>query len=72
MNPTTHPCCPTCCRPMATAMRWARLVEPDDAVIIELDAQGDLANLEEQQAMDVSCTCGASVRVGRDFPQAAA
>ena len=65
--------CPACGRSIASALQWSRAVEPNGALVIDLDAAGTLKRILDDPTVDIQCGgCGCNVRIGRDVPLAAA
>lgn len=73
MKNLNHTSCPACGRSMALALGWARAVEPNGTMVLDLDAAGTLKKVLDDPTVDIRCGgCGSTVRVGRDLPLAAA
>lgn len=65
--------CPACGRSMAVALGWARSLEPNGTLVLDLDRAGTLKKVLDDPTVDIRCGgCGSTVRVGRDLPLAAA
>lgn len=73
MKTVTQTCCPDCGRSMASALQWTRAVEPNGALVFDLDSAGSLKKVLDDPTVDFQCGgCGSTVRIGRDVPLAAA
>ena len=73
MKNLNHASCPACGRSIAFALAWARALEPNGTMVLDLDAAGILKKVLDDPTGDIRCGgCGSTVSVGRDLPLAAA
>ena len=68
-----QPSCPACGRSVASTLRWARLMEASDVLVLDLDLAGRMNTALNIPTVDFQCgSCGSPIRIGRDAPLAAA
>ena len=68
-----QPSCPACGRSVAAALRWARVMETSDVLVLDLDTAGTMKNTLNIPTVDLQCgSCGSPIRIAQDAPLAAA